>query len=45
MPKRDGAVISDKYRQHVYDLCNRRLRDELTADEWDEEIQKLEGMK
>lgn len=43
--KRDGAGISYKYLQRVYDLCNRRLRCELTDDEWEEEIHKLEGMK
>ncbi len=40
-PPKPGE-IQEKYRQQVYDLCNRRCRGELTDDEWDYEIRKLE---
>lgn len=43
--RREAPGISEKHRQQVYDLCNRRLRGELTDDEWDAEIRKLEVAK
>ena len=45
VPPKESPGIQEKYRQQVYDLCNARLRGELTDDEWDAEIQKLERMK
>ena len=45
VPRREAPGISEKHRQHVYDLCNRRLRGELTDEEWDAEVTRLEGMK
>ena len=45
VPQREAPGISERYRQQVYDLCNRRLRGELTDDEWDAEVTRLEGMK
>lgn len=45
IPPQESPGIQEKYRQQVYDLCNARLRGELTDDEWDAEIQKLEQMK
>ena len=42
---REAPGISERYRQQVYDLCNRRLRGELTDDEWDSEVTKLEAMR
>ena len=45
VPQREAPGISERYRQQVYDLCNMRLRNELTDDEWDAEIRKLEAMR
>lgn len=42
---REAPGISEKHRQQVYDLCNRRIRGELTDDEWDEEVARLEAMR
>ena len=43
VPRRETPGIAEKHRAAVYDLCNRRLRNEITDDEWDDEIRKLEG--
>jgi len=42
VPKRETPGIAEKHRSAVYDLCNRRLRNEITEDEWDDEFRKLE---
>lgn len=44
-PKRETPGISERYRQQVYDNANRALAGEISADEWEEEIRRLEGMK
>lgn len=41
-PKRETPGIAEKHRSAAYDLCNRRLRNEITDDELDDEIRKLE---
>jgi hypothetical protein len=45
VPQREEPGISEKHRARVYELCNMRLRNELTDDEWDAEIRKLEVAK
>lgn len=45
VPQREAPGISEKHRARVYELCNMRCRGEITADEWDAEIRKLEAMK
>ena len=43
--RREAPGISEKHRARVYELCNMRLRNELTDDEWDAEIRNLEAMR
>ena len=45
VPKRAEPGISEQHRARVYELCNARCRGEITDDEWDAEIRKLEAMK
>lgn len=45
VPKRDSRGISLKDTERVYELCNMRCRGEISAEEWEAEITKLEEMK
>jgi len=45
VPQREPPGISERYRQQVYDNANRALAGEISADEWEEEIRRLEGMR
>ncbi len=44
-PKRETRGISLTNTERVYELCNMRCRGEISADEWEEEIRRLEGMR
>ena len=44
-PPPKAGEIQEKYRRHVYILCNRLCKGKITADEWEAEIRKLEQMK
>lgn len=45
VPQRESPGISLTNTERVYDLCNMRCRGEISSDEWEAEITKLEEMK